>query len=210
MAAPVDKSARRWPERARPTAARLARIEGLAARVAALETENAALRARVGMLEAENAALRADNAALREKLGRPPKTPGNSGTPPSRGHKANGAAEARRKGKVHAGAHRPLHPEPTRRRDVFAERCPHCRAALAAAGQAPLQAYDRIDIPRITPDVTRVTLHGGTCPCCHGRFEAAPPPGPEPGSPVRPKPRALVLYPRPRPAIPVPRPARPP
>src|SRR5919205_1493217 len=104
MAAPVAKSARRWPERAMPTAARLARIEGLAARVAALETENAALRVRGGMLEAENAALKADNAALREKLERPPKTPGNSGIPPSRGHKANGAAEARPKGEVHAGA----------------------------------------------------------------------------------------------------------
>src|SRR4051812_47269354 len=193
MAAPVDKSARRWPERAMSTAARLARIEGLAARVAALETENAALRVRVGMLEAENAALKADNATLRGKLGRPPKTPGNSGTPPSRGHKANGAAEARPKGKVHAGAHRPLHPEPTRRRDVFAERCPHCRAALAAAGQAPLQAYDRIDIPRITPDVTRVTLHGGTCPCCHGRFKAAPPAGLAV--------RAELARPRPLPAL---------
>src|SRR5918911_4923676 len=137
MAAPVYKSARRWPERAMPTAARLARIEGLATRVAALETENAALRARAGMLEAENAALKADNAALREKLERPPKTPDNSGTPPSRGRKSNGATEARRKGKVHAGAHRPLHPEPTRRRDVFAEHCSHCWAALAAAGPAP-------------------------------------------------------------------------
>ncbi len=145
MAAPVEKPARPGPEEATSAAARLARIEGLAARVAALEAENAALRARVGALEAENAAPKADNAASREKLGRPHKTPGNSGTPPSRGHKANGAAEARRKGKVHAGAHRPPHPEPTRRRDVFAERCPHCRAALAAAGQGPLQAYDRID-----------------------------------------------------------------
>src|SRR3954469_11505687 len=154
MAAPVEKPARPGPEEAPSAAARLARIEGLVVRVAALEAENAALRARVGALEAENAALKADNAALREKLGRPPKTPGNSGTPPSRGHKANGAAEARRKGKVHAGAHRPLHPEPTRRRDVFAERCPHCRAALAAAGQAPLRAYDRIDHPPSTPDVT--------------------------------------------------------
>src|SRR5919202_187152 len=187
MAAPVDKSARRWPERAMPTAARLARIEGLAARVAALETENA---------------------ALREKLERPPKTPGNSGTPPSRGHKANGAAEARRKGKVHAGAHRPLHPEPTRRRDVLVERCPHCRAALAAAGQAPLQAYDRIDIPRIAPDVTRVTLFGGTCPCCRGRFKAAPPAGLEPGSPFGPNLRALVLYLRFGQAIPFARLAR--
>src|SRR3954449_10344324 len=204
----VDKSARRWPERAMSPAARLARIEGLAARVAALEAGNAAFRVRVGMLEAENAALKADNAALREKLGRPPKTLGNSGTPPSRGHKASGAAEARRKGKVHAGAHRPLHPEPTRRRDVFAEHCPHCRAALAAAGQAPLQAYDRIDIPRITPDVTRVTLHGGTCPCCHGRFKAAPPAGLEPGSPFGPNLRALVLYLRFGQAIPFARLAR--
>src|SRR3954471_23154327 len=208
MAAPVDKPARPWPEEATSAAARLARIEGLVARVAALEAENAALRVRVGALEAENAALKADNAALLEKLERPPKTPGNSGTPPSRGHKANGAAEARRKGKVHAGAHRPLHPEPTRRRDVFAERCPHCRAALAAAGQAPLQAYDRIDIPRITPDVTRVTLHGGTCPCCHGRFKAAPPAGLGPGSPFGPNLRALVLYLRFGQAIPFARLAR--
>src|ERR671938_752410 len=194
MAAPIDKPARSWSEEAMSTAAGPARIEGLVARVAALEAENAALGARVGMLEAENAALKAENAALRERLERPPKTPENSGTPPSRGHKANGAAEARRKSKVHAGAHRPLHPEPTRRREVFVERCPHCRAALAAAGQAPLQAYDRIDIPRIAPDVTRVTLHGGTCPCCHGRFKAAPPAGLEPGSPFGPNLRAFVLY----------------
>ena len=208
MAAPADKSALSWSEVATPIAALLARIEGLVAHVAALGAENAALRARVGMLEAENAALKADNAALRERLGRPPKTPDNSGIPPSRGHKANGATGARRKGKVRAGAHRPLHPEPTRRRDVFAERCPHCRAALAAAGQAPLQAYDRIDIPRITPDVTRVTLHGGTCPCCHGRFKAAPPAGLEPGSPFGPNLRALVLYLRFGQAIPFARLAR--
>jgi len=216
MAAPVDKSARPWSEEATSIAVRLARIEGLVARVAALEAKNAALRARVGMLEAENAALKADNAALREKLERPPKTPDNSGTPPSRGHKANGAAEAGRKSaaeagrksKVHAGAHRPLHPEPTRRREVLVERCPHCRAALAAASQAPLQAYDRIDIPRITPDVTRVTLYGGTCPCCHGRFKAAPPAGLEPGSPFGPNLRALVLYLRFGQAIPFARLAR--
>ncbi|HEX6753523.1 MAG TPA: IS66 family transposase [Solirubrobacterales bacterium] len=208
MAAPADKSALSWSEMTTPIAALLARIEGLVAHVAALGAEHAALKARVGMLEAENAALKADNVALREKLGRPPKTPDNSGIPPSQGHKANGAAGARRKGKVHAGAHRPLHPEPTRRRDLFVERCPHCRAALAAASQAPLQAYDRIDIPRITPDVTRVTLYGGACPCCHGRFKAAPPAGLEPGSPFGPNLRALVLYLRFGQAIPFARLAR--
>src|SRR3954462_11733200 len=85
MAAPLEKPARPWPAGGTSAAARLARIEGLVVRVAALEAENAALRARVGALEAENAALKADNAALRQKLGGPPKTPGNSGTPPSRG-----------------------------------------------------------------------------------------------------------------------------
>ena len=60
--------------------------------------------------------------------------------------------------------------------------------------QVAVQAYDRIEIPEITPDVTRVTLHGGVCPCCHARFKAAPPSGLEPGSPFGPNLRAFILY----------------
>jgi transposase len=66
--------------------------------------------------------------------------------------------------------------------------------------QAPVQTYDRIEIPEIKPDVTRVTLHGGVCPCCAQRFKATPPPGLEPGSPPEglskggPNLRAFVLY----------------
>jgi transposase len=180
MASPADMSALSSSETRTLLAALPARIAGLAARVEALE--------------AENAALKAENAVLRAKLETPPKTPDNSSMPPSRGQKANVGTKAKPQGKAHAGAHRPLHPEPTRRREVFVEHCPYCRAALTTASQAPLQAYDRIDIPRITPDVTRVTLHGGTCPCCHGRFKAAPPAGLEPGSPFGPNLRALVLY----------------
>jgi len=41
-------------------------------------------------LTREIEALRADNAALRAKLDQPPKTPENSNTPPSQGHKASG------------------------------------------------------------------------------------------------------------------------
>ena len=41
-------------------------------------------------LTREIEALRADNAALRAKLDLPPKTPENSSTPPSQGHKAAG------------------------------------------------------------------------------------------------------------------------
>ena len=128
----------------------------------------AALLARIDALTQELAALRAENAALRAKLGEPPKTPGNSSTPPSQGHKAGGTPGSSAKSKPHAGAHRPLHPSPTRRREVLAERCPHCRADVSGAAQAPVHAYDRIEIPEITPDITRVVLHGGVCPAAAG------------------------------------------
>jgi transposase len=42
--------------------------------------------------------------------------------------------------------------------------------------------------------VTRVTLQGGVCPCCAGRFKAAAPEGLEPGSPFGPNLRAFVIY----------------
>ena len=48
------------------------------------------LAAQVDALVARVAALETENAALREKLKAPPKTPDNSGTPPSQGRKANG------------------------------------------------------------------------------------------------------------------------
>lgn len=172
----------------------LARIDALTARVEQLEGQVTALEAENAALKAENVVLKAENAALRRKLNRPPKTPDNSSLPPSQGHKASGAATAKPKGKAHAGVHRPLHPNPTRRRDVRVDHCPHCRADVTAAAQVPLQAYDRIDIPEITPDVTRVTLFGGTCPCCRGRVKAAPPVDLPPGSPFGPNLRAFVLY----------------
>ena len=172
----------------------MARLDALEARVSAMAAENAALRAENTVLKAENTALKAENATLRDKLNLPPKTPDNSSKPPSQGQKPNGAATAKSKGKAHAGAHRPLHPNPTRRRDVLADHCPHCRADVTGVAQAEVQAYDRIEIPEITPDVTRVTLFGGTCPCCAKRFKAAAPAGLEPGSPFGPNLRAFVLY----------------
>jgi transposase len=155
-------------------------ITALLAQVQAQAEQIAGLTARVAELEA--------------KLNLPPKTPDNSSTPPSRGQKANGDGKAKAKSKPHAGAHRPLHPNPTRRRDVLAEQCPHCHADVTGVAQAAAQAYDRIEIPEITPDVTRVTLHGGVCPCCAKRFKASPPAGLEPGSPFGPNLRAFVLY----------------
>jgi transposase len=187
MTPPPDLKSLSSSEKEALIGALLARIDGLAARVERLE-------ARIAALEAENALLKAENAALRETLNLPPKTPDNSSKPPSQGAKPQGERQAKPKGKVHAGAHRPLHPNPTRRRDVFVDHCPHCQAAVTAVPQRPLQAYDRIEIPAITPDVTRVTLFGGVCPCCHGRFKAAPPADLPPGSPFGPNLRAFVLY----------------
>jgi transposase len=153
-----------------------------------------ALIERINVLMAEVETLKAENAALRARLRLPPKTPDNSGTPPSQGHKASGEAGSRPKSKAHPGAHRALHPNPTRHEEVRAQRCPHCRAEVSGVAQQPMQAYDRIEIPEIKPDVTRVTLHGGVCPCCARRFKADPPAGLEPGSPFGPNLRAFVLY----------------
>jgi transposase len=165
-----------------------ARIDELLSRVSALEAENAALRA-------ENEVLKAENTVLREKLGQPPKTPTNSSKPPSTANKANGdGKKAAAKVKAHAGAHRPLHPTPSRRLDAILDHCPHCQAGVAGVAQTAAQSYDRIEIPEIKPDVTRVTLYGGVCPCCAKRFKAPPPAGLEPGSPFGPTLRAFILY----------------
>src|SRR5215217_1631630 len=166
------------------------------------------LLAQVDALTARVAVLESENAALREKLQAPPKTPNNSGTPPSQGRKANGDGKPSPKARAHAGAHRPLHPNPTRCKAVRAERCPHCRADVTGVVQVAVQTYDRIEIPAIAPDVTRVVLHGGVCPCCAGRFKATAPAGLEPGSPFGSNLRAFVLYLRFGQAIPFERLAR--
>ena len=155
-------------------------ITALLAQVQAQAEQIALLTARVAELEA--------------RLNLPPKNPSNSSTPPSQGRKANGEGKSKPKGKAHAGAHRPLHPNPTRRCDRLADQCPHCHGDVTGVAQVAVQSYDRIEIPDITPEVTRVTLHGGVCPCCARRFKAPPPAGLEPGSPFGPNLRAFVLY----------------
>lgn len=154
----------------------------------------AALIARVEMLAAENARLAGRVAELEAKLVLPPKTPDNSSVPPSKGQKPSGFSAPKAKARPHRGAHRPLHPNPTSKREVLAATCKGCGADVSGVAQMVCEQYDRIEIPRIEPDVTRVSLHGGVCPCCCKRFKAEPPAGLEPGSPFGPNLRALVIY----------------
>lgn len=173
MTPPFDSSAMSSAEKDALIATLLARIDELSKRLDALEKENAGLRA---------------------KLKLPPKTPDNSSTPPARGQKGSDTTPSQPKGKAHPGTHRPLHPNPTRKRDVLADQCLHCGTDVSGVTQAPVHTYDRIEIPEIKPDVTQVTLHGGVCPCCSKRFRAAPPAELEPGSPFGPNLRAFAIY----------------
>src|SRR5258708_22142449 len=135
----------------------------------------ATLLARIDELGKRLAVLEVENAALRAKLDLPPKTPDNSSTPPSQGRKASSAPTTKPKGKPHGGAHRPLHPNPTRHRNVPAMQCQHCGRDVTAAPQTACETYDRIEIPEIKPDVTRVTPYSRRQPRPAQPCTAAPP-----------------------------------
>jgi hypothetical protein len=148
----------------------------------------------VGQLEAALARIAELEArlALLERLA---KTPDNASLPPSKGQKsdqpADGAKPPRRS---RPGFGRALEPNPERIVDRLLDACPHCAAAWPAAPQAPQLVYDRIELPPIKPDVTRVRLFGGRCACCGERAIAAAPAGLEPGSPFGRSIEALVVY----------------
>jgi transposase len=147
---------------------------------------------RIAVQDARIAALE----ARVNELTRPPKNPGNSSKPPSEGQKTNlpepGADRPPRKSRPGVG--RTLHPKPDRVIDARLTACPNCAAVFPDASQTPQQIYDRIELPPIRPDVTRVQLFGGRCACCGERATAAAPAGLEPGSPFGQSVAALVVY----------------
>jgi len=152
-------------------------ILALFERLAVAETRTAALEVRIA------------------ELTRPPKTPDNSSKPPSQGQKPNAPAAAKpppRKGRPGTG--RALHPNPDRVTDSKLSACPVCEAAFPETSQTPQQVYDRIELPPVRPDVTRVRLFGGRCACCGKRATAPAPAGLEPGSPFGASVSAAVTY----------------
>src|SRR5215212_153528 len=138
-------------------------------------------------------------ADLQARLNQPPKTPGNSSLPPSRGHKANRPERAKRPGPRRgslgrAGGGRPLAEEPDQLVIAKAATCAHCRAALAEADQRLHARYAKVELPPVRPVVTRVERYHGLCPCCGGTTLAPVPEGMEQGSPFGVSVLALALY----------------
>jgi transposase len=127
-------------------------------------------------------------------LERPPKTPDNSSLPPSKGQKSDRGSGDRAPRKSRPGFGRALEANPDRTVDARLDACPHCAAAFPVEQQSPQQVYDRIELPPIRPDVTRVRLFGGRCACCGARATAVAPNGLEPGSPFGQSIAALVVY----------------
>ena len=127
-------------------------------------------------------------------LERPPKNPDNSSLPPSKGQKSERPAGDKPARRSRPGVGRMLEPNPDRVVDATLDACPHCAAAFPVDRQTPQQVYDRIELPPIRPDVTRVRLFGGRCACCGERATAPAPGGLEPGSPFGQSIAALVVY----------------
>jgi transposase len=148
----------------------------------------------IGRLDAALARI-AELEARLALLEKPPKTPDNSSLPPSKGQKRNQPPDGNKPPrKSHPGVGRTLEPNPDRIVDRLLDACPHCAAAWAAGPQTPQQVYDRIELPPIKPDVTRVRLFGGRCACCGERAVARAPAGFEPGSPFGKSIEAITVY----------------
>src|SRR3954466_6388384 len=144
-------------------------------------------------------ALWARVAELEARLDAPPKTPGNSSLPPSKGHKANRPERERRAGPRQgslgrAGGGRPLAEEPDQFVIAKAAACAHCRAALDDAAQVLHARSDKVELPPIRPVVTRVERYLGRCPCCGGATLAPVPEGMDEGTPFGVSILAAALY----------------
>ena len=141
--------------------------------------------------------LRSEVEKLKQK--RVKKTTRNSSLPPSKGFKPNQSnAQTTPVSGEETGSHRNGGRELTQQPDQVvvaqAKSCPHCGAKVDLSAQYLSGIYERIELPQITPDITRVERYGGMCQCCQKTYEAPVPVGLEPGSPFGTSVASLVTY----------------
>ena len=150
-------------------------------------------------LWAQVQALTARVAELETKLGEPPKNSDNSSQPPSRDKKANREDKPKRQGPRQGsmgrkGGGRALCANPDETVIARPICCARCQAAFTAADHKLIDRFDKIDLPTVTPVVTRVELYAGHCQECGTTTLAPLPEGLEQGSPFSINIVALALY----------------
>jgi hypothetical protein len=106
-------------------------------------------------------ALTARIAELEARLGGPPKNSDNSSQPPSRDQKTNQPAkpkrEGPRKGSIgRTGGGRLLAENPDETVIARPLCCARCQAGFAAADHRLIDRFDKIELPKVVPVVTRV------------------------------------------------------
>ena len=134
-----------------------------------------------------------------EKLLAPPKSPDNSSLPPSKGQKPNlpdkPTSKGPRQGSLgRKGGGRALAADPDEVVVTKPARCQCCQAAFGEADHTLDARYDKIELPKVRPVVTRVERYRGTCRGCGAVTLAAVPEGLEPGTPFSLNIMALAIY----------------
>jgi transposase len=134
-----------------------------------------------------------------DELTRPPKTPDNSSVPPSKGQKPNRPDTPKRQGPRlgsvgRKGGGRALCADPDEVVVSKPSRCRHCQTPFSEADHTLDARYDKIDLPKPCPVVTRVERYAGHCACCGATTIGAVPEGLEPGTPFSLNIVALAMY----------------
>ncbi len=123
----------------------------------------------------------------------------NSSLPPSKGFKPHQSSAQftslnAEETESHCNGGRELSQQPDQVVLAQARSCPHCGAEVDPSAQRLSGIYERIELPQITPVITRVERYGGMCGCCQKAYEAPVPSGLEPGSPFGTSVATLVTY----------------
>src|SRR5919107_1061887 len=138
--------------------------------------------------------LAAEVAALKARLGQPPKTPGNSSVPPSAGFRSNRAERrARKRRRGHDGI--------SRRRqkpDVIVRcrpgTCQGCGERLPLTGQRRVGRTQVVELPPVRPVVIEAWQYAARCGGCGTRTKGTYPEGLEPTRTFGPGIEALLGY----------------